>query len=765
MLDTVALSVRNLVEYVFLSGSLDSGFRSASTMTEGTKAHQKIQMQYGEQDQKEVYLSAEIVHEDLLFVVDGRCDGLLIAEDGGLIIDEIKSTVRDIGLITEEQTPAVHWAQAKFYAYMYARKHEMQRMRARLTYVQVNTEERKCFEQEASLEELEQYVRDVVVNYAPYARMLHRNKRLRDESIANLAFPYPAYREGQRKLVHSVYKSIEEGRKLFAKAPTGIGKTISTLFPTLKAIGLGKAQHLFYLTARTITRTAAEDALSHMKRDGLNLRSVTITAKEKICFQEEVDCRPEKCPYADGYYDRINGAILDLLTNETLMNREVIEKYARKHTVCPFELSLDAAYGADAIICDYNYIFDPRVSLKRLSGEHRNQTVLLIDEAHNLIDRAREMYSSRLDKRAFLELEREFKGVRPEIHSTAKSINKWFIQLRKQSGGQVVVSKEPPSELLDGVEAFLIQAEKELAGNGQGAGNERLLEAYFSALSFQRIGKLFDDSYVSYSEIDRNEVSQTMLCLNPSKLLKEMGKGFRSHTFFSATLSPLPYFMDMLGAGEEDYSVTLGSPFRKEQWEVSIVPISTRYKDRERTKAPLVEWLRKLPIQRPGNYLFFFPSYEYMNGVYEAYMEGNGEAHTLLQTSGMTENEREDFLAAFHADVGNAKSLIGFAVMGGIFSEGIDLVGDRLRGVAVVGVGMPQIGLERNLIKDYFDDEGRNGFNYAYVYPGMNKVLQAGGRLIRSEQDRGVLVLIDDRYLQPQYARLLPEEWKEDSSQ
>lgn len=755
--DPIALSVRGLVEHVFRSGSLDSGFRTTSTLTEGTKAHQRIQKQYNEQDRKEVYLSAEIVHGDLLFVVDGRCDGLLAGEDGGITIDEIKSTAMDITTITEDMYP-VHWAQAKFYAYMHAVMNGVPQLRVRLTYVQVDTEEQLRFEQEVSLEELEIFVREIVARYAPYAHMLHRNKRLRDESIVRLAFPFSAYRDGQRKLVGSVFKSIDEGRKLFAKAPTGIGKTISTLFPAIKAIGQGKIQHLFYLTARTITRTAAEEALSMMRSQGLKLQSVTLTAKDKICFQDEVDCRKEKCVYADGYYDRINGAILDVLSNETLITRPIIEQYARKHTVCPFEFSLDAAYAADAVICDYNYVFDPRISLKRLSGEHKHQTALLIDEAHNLIDRAREMFSALLVKKEFLELEREFKGGRSDLHAAAKAINKWFIQLRKQSDEQRVVTKEQPAELAELMEVFVIQAERELAGNGLGAGSTRLLETYFAALGYLRISKLYDESYVCYAEVVRNDVRLKLFCLNPAHLLKQMGKGYKAHVYFSATLSPLSYYMDMLGAEEEDYSITLSSPFAKEQWEVSVVPLSTRYADREHTKAPLVSLLQNLVGQRPGNYLFFFPSYEYMNGVYEAFTSDHEGISTLLQTSDMPEEERESFLASFNAD--NDRALVGFAVMGGIFSESVDLVGDRLQGVVVIGVGMPQIGLERNLIKSYFDEEGRRGFDYAYVYPGINKVLQAGGRLIRSEKDRGVLLLVDDRYLQPQYQRLMPEEWQ-----
>ncbi|RKP51694.1 ATP-dependent DNA helicase [Cohnella endophytica] len=756
----VSLSVRALVEYAFLEGSIDNGFRSASALTDGTKAHQSIQKQYGELDRKEVYLRSEIPAGDLLFVVEGRCDGLLVGENGEITIDEIKSSSREIGSMTESDAPRVHWAQAYMYAYMYALESGIERLRVRLTYVRIDSEEQVRFEREVNAEELASFVAETVEKYAPYARMRLKNKLARDESIGSLAFPFPAYREGQKKLVGAVYKAIDEQRKLFAKAPTGIGKTISTLFPAIKALGLGKLEHLFYLTARTITRTAAEDALSLMRDRGLRLSSVTITAKEKICFQEKVDCRKETCPYADGYYDRINGAVLDLLSNETLITRAVVEAYARKHTVCPFEFALDAAYGADAVICDYNYVFDPRVSLKRLSGEHKQGCALLVDEAHNLIDRAREMYSAELDKRTFLELEREFKGVRTDVHASARAINKRFIELKKQSDGQPIVTRDAPSELMELVEHFAAQAEKVLAGGGAGGESTNLLEAYFAALSFLRIGKLYDERYVTYAETDRNDVRLRMFCLDPSHLLKTMGKGYRSHVFFSATLSPLSYYMDMLGAEEEDYSVTLGSPFRKEQWEVTIAPISTRYADRDATQEPLVKLLRGFVEGRPGNYLIFFPSYAYMNGVYERFMaeiSPSGTA-TIIQTPDMREEERESFLAAFEA--GNEGTLIGFAVMGGIFSEGIDLVGDRLGGVAIVGVGMPQLGLERNLIKNHFDVDGRNGFDYAYVFPGMNKVLQSGGRLIRSERDRGKLLLVDDRYLRPPYSRLLPEEWR-----
>ncbi|SFD75007.1 Rad3-related DNA helicase [Paenibacillus catalpae] len=764
MTTTVKLSVRALVEYAYRSGDIETGFRSATSLTEGTRTHQQIQKQYGEQDAKEVYVSAEIACEDLLFVIDGRCDGLL-QTDQGLTVDEIKSFSGRLPSLMEETYP-VHWAQAQCYAYMVAKDRELESMCVQLTYVQVDSGESRQFVRTMTMTELEQFLHEMVTRYYPYASMKSRHVERRDASIKQLGFPFQSYREGQRKLAASVYHTIADKRKLFAKAPTGIGKTMSTLFPAVKAIGEGLLQRIFYLTARTTTRTAAEEALEMLREGGLQLHAVTLTAKDKVCFKDEVRCTAEFCEYAKGYYDRVGGALLDMLGHETRMTRDVIERYARKHQVCPFEFSLDAAYAADAVVCDYNYIFDPRVNLKRLFEEQKRQTALLVDEAHNLVDRAREMYSAELRKADFLELQRASKNVRPLVHQSAKAVNHYFIALRKSIGEDAdgeAVERELPEQLLDLLESLVSAAEQQLI---TGDTDALLSDVYFGCQHFLRIAKLYDERYVTYIEKERNDVRIKLFCLDPSHLLRQYAKGYRAQILFSATLSPLPYFRDMLGGdAETDYTVVIPSPFSPEQLDVRIERLSTRYQDRERTMNQVAGLLRGMAGRHQGNIFVFFPSYAYMNGVYERFMDQGLEEHeprdkevrTLIQRSNMSEEEREAFLAAFAP--GNRDTLVGFAVMGGIFSEGIDLVGDRLTGVAIIGVGLPQVGLERNIIKDYFDRQGKNGFEYAYVFPGMNKVLQAGGRLIRSESDRGALLLIDDRYAQPQYARLLPPEW------
>ncbi|MFC7371893.1 ATP-dependent DNA helicase [Fictibacillus iocasae] len=755
MSEGVKISVRSLVEYMYRSGSITSGFMSSASLTDGTKAHQKIQKTYGKNDEREVYLKCEVVQGGITFYIDGRADGLLYDDAGAVTVDEIKSTARDLGVVEEDSHP-VHWAQAKCYAYMYSLDHELCDMNVQLTYVHVVSEEKKRFVRTFSFAELETAVFAAAAAFVPYARMLAEHEAKRNESIRELPFPFDRYRNGQRKLAGAVYKSIADGRTLFANAPTGTGKTISTTFPAVKAIGEGHLQRFFYLTAKTITRTAAEEAFHHMQSRGLHLHTVTITAKDKACLKEETRCQPDYCEFADGHFDRINGAMLDILSNETVMTREVIQRYSLKHRVCPFEFSIDLAYASDAVICDYNYVFDPKVSLKRLFEEQKKKTAILVDEAHNLVDRARSMFSAEVEKSLFLQLKREFKGRDKGVLETVSAVNDYLLSVRKSMEPERErVEAELPEELVSLLEAFCVQSERVLAS---GSDSELLLQAYFAANSFNRISSLYDERFVTMTESYGSEVRVKLYCLDPSHVVSETGKRYRSRVYFSATLSPLGYFREMLGSAPDDYVFKISSPFPKENWDVYVQPLSTRYRDRERSYEPIARALAEVLTGRPGNFLVFFPSYAYMNEVYEAFSARDEAAETMVQQPGMSEDERESFLRAFRADQDG--TFIGFAVMGGIFSEGVDLKGDRLNGVAVVGVGLPQLGLERNIIREYFNRSGRNGYDYAYVYPGMNKVLQAGGRLIRSEEDTGVILLIDDRYITPQYRALLPDEWR-----
>ena len=747
MTNVVKISVRNLVEYVYRSGSIESGFRTAATMTEGTRIHQFIQKGYKESDEKEVFVEAEIPYEDFVVRVDGRCDGLLKNGDS-ITIDEIKSTVHSLDDVQEDSHP-VHWAQAIFYGYIYAGDHDLSEVTIQLTYVQVKTLEQKQFQRVMTYEEMESFVYQVIEEYAHFLKVKIKHKIIRNKTSKTLEFPFKAYREGQRKLAGSVYKTIVDKKTLFASASTGIGKTISTIFPAVKAIGEGKLEKLFYLTAKTITRTAAEEAFRLLIDHGLDIHVLTITAKDKICFQEETICTSIDCPFADGFYDRINEAMIDILEQEKMIDRMIIEQYARKHRVCPFEFSIELAYAVDAIICDYNYIFDPRVSLKRLMEDQKKKTAILVDEAHNLVDRAREMYSAEIHKSAFLQLKREFKT--GSLAASAKAINDHLLEVKKSED---YLRKDMDTDLVALCETFITEAEAELVQNE----HELLLDTYFAVKNFVKIAELYNDQFVTYIEVHKSEVRMKLFCLDPSEQILKMGKGFKGRVFFSATLHPAGYYKDLLGGQSDDYVVSIPSPFARENIEVIIQPLSTRYRDREKTIEPMVHFFKDVIDKKQGNFLIFFPSYQYMRNAYEQFTEHYPDVSTIIQDIGMSEAEREDFLAEFNSE--RDTRLVGFAVLGGIFSEGVDLKGDRLEGVIVVGVGMPQIGFERDIMKNYFQSVGKNGFDYAYVYPGMNKVLQAGGRLIRTDSDTGVIALIDDRFLQKKYQALLPYEWQ-----
>ena len=756
VLNVVCISVRKLVEYVYSSGSIDSRFRSQSTLIEGTKIHQSVQKTYAEGDLKELFLRAEIPFGEQIFIIEGRCDGLLFQDDGSVMVDEIKSFSLPLEQIDPEGYP-VHWAQAKMYAYLYALDHHLEQISVQLTYVHVETEEKKYLKNKYHIDELEVFAIEVLKGYAPFSKLQHGHSLKRNQTISQLTFPFETYRDGQRKLAGAVFKTILNEKNLFVKAPTGIGKTISTLFPAVKALGEGHVNKIFYLTAKTITRTTAEEAFHRMQAHGVELKTVTITAKDKVCFQEETRCQPEYCSFAKGYYDRINEAVLDILANEASMTRAVVEEYARKHSVCPFEFSIDLAYAVDAVICDYNYIFDPRVSLKRLLEEQKKSTVMLIDEAHNLVDRGREMFSASLNKAEFLTLKNELKGRQHELYQIVHTLNSAFNKIKKEMKDQkeyVLSSLDP--DFKDKLILFIKLAQQVLVQDD--TFTEILLDTYFSAQRFLRIYELIDEHFVIYAEKNRNDLILKLFCLDPSRLLRQMTKGVRAKVFFSATLTPLPYYQEILGGTEEDYLLSIPSPFKQEQVDVYIQPLSTRLADRERTKEQITAMLHSLIKNRPGNYLVFFPSYQYLITVFEHFKQFDTKTKTLVQTREMNEDDREAFLETFQAD--EKEPLIGFAVLGGIFSEGVDLVGNSLNGVVVVGVGLPQPSFERNLMRDFFSANKKNGYEYAYVYPGMNKVLQAGGRLIRSEADQGTIILVDDRFIKNPYLPLLPVQWR-----
>ncbi len=747
----ISISVRNLIEFVMRSGDIDNSFKSMDRALEGTRAHQKVQKEYGEGYRAEVSLKHSFDFGEYSFHIEGRADGIYHLEDLA-IIDEIKSTSRDIDLIEKDYNP-LHWAQAKVYGFIYCVQNNLKKIDIQVTYFHIESEEVKKFKEEFSIESLYDFLEDIVNRYVDWAQTSFDWEEKRDASIEKLKFPFKEYRSGQRELAVSVYKTIKEKKRLYSKAPTGIGKTMSTLFPSIKAMGEGGAKRIFYLTAKTITRQAPVKSVELLMKDGLKIKTIVITAKDKICLNNEVKCNPIDCKFAKGHFDRVNDGIMDIFENENLIDREKILDYSLKHRVCPFEFSLDISLWMDIIVCDYNYVFDPQVYLRRFFDDLSYNYVFLIDEAHNLIDRSREMFSASLNKEKFTSIIDVFKKGYSSIVNKLKKIERLFIEIEEENKVSFKSKEEfvdfhfPLKSLITALEPWLIEEKKHER-------YEEVIGLYFDIVKYLKISEFFDENYVMRVEILEEDISVKMFCINPSTFLREALRRGVSSIFFSATLTPIDYYKKLLGGREKDYHMRLDSPFPKDNLSLVIRDdISTRYKDREKSYIDVVETIRSFISSAEGNYFIFFPSYLYMKTIYEM-IQYDG-LNILMQDENMDEESREAFLDSFNRE----NNLVAFAVLGGIFSEGIDLVGDKLIGAAIVGVGLPGIGFERDLIKEYFNESSRKGFDYAYTYPGINKVLQAGGRVIRTEKDRGVILLIDDRFTTRKYKNLFPTEW------
>ncbi|WML37161.1 ATP-dependent DNA helicase [Clostridium sp. OS1-26] len=774
-INEIKISVRNLVEFVLRSGDLDSRFTGSSRALEGTKAHQKIQKEYKDKFSKEkqipidelvnnksikkeyfaeVVLKHNIEYKDFLFIVEGRADGIIIEGDN-FIIDEIKTVTRPLETVDEDYN-YLHWAQAKCYAYIYALQNGLPNIDVQITYYNINDNETKKLIQNFNINDLESFFNDLLEKYYFWANLIKDWNIKRTNSIKNIDFPFNSYRKGQRELAVAVYGTIKEGKNIFAQAPTGIGKTISTLFPSIKAMGENLTSKVFYLTAKTITRSVAEEAIKLMQDKGLELKSVTLTAKDKICFKEKSSCNPEECEFAKGHFDRVNNALKEVLSKENIMDRETIIGYSREFNVCPFEFSLDLALLADCIICDYNYAFDPRVYLRRFFDNDENY-VFLIDEAHNLVDRARDMFSAELYKSKFLELKKVMKNKEPKIYKALDKVNSYMLKLKKLYKNPHI-QKNGLEDIYPLLRKLVSESEQWLTQNNKIEGHEQLLELYFNILTFIRISEFYNDAYVTYIEEQDNDIKIKMFCLDPSSLLYDRVRQAKASIFFSATLTPISYFKDMLGGCDNDYILRLQSPFSTDNRAILIGDrVPTRYKYREKSYSTIVQYIKAIVSSKKGNYIVFFPSYKYMKDVYRELKEQYPNIKTLIQDSSMKEEERELFLSEFKEN--NEETMIAFAVLGGIFSEGIDLKYDRLIGAIIVSVGIPQVCLERDIIMDYFNKENDKGFKYAYMYPGMNKVLQAAGRVIRTETDKGVIILVDDRFSDSEYKKLFPKEW------
>lgn len=823
------ISVRNLVEFILRGGDIDnrSSRMVQEAMLEGGKIHRKIQKSMGSSYTAEVPLKIERIEESYILVVEGRADGIAFGEfaadepaeqmeEQRLVdaqkdemqigeplwyIDEIKGVYRN--LASMEQPVYVHKAQAMCYAYIYALQNHLDRIGVQMTYCNLDTEDIRYFREIWEWEDLYDWFEHLIAEYKKWADWQIAWRKTRQESIVQLEFPYP-YREGQRKLVADVYRTIMRRKTLFIQAPTGVGKTISTIFPAVKAVGEGLADRIFYLTAKTITATVAKETFQILREHGYQAKIIQLTAKEKLCMcgedgTEALECNPVNCPYAKGHYDRVNDAVYDLLQTSDLFTREEILTQAKKYQVCPFEMSLDVATWVDNILCDYNYVFDPNVYLKRFFQEGiKGDYIFLVDEAHNLVDRSREMYSAQLYKEDMLAVKRIMKPHHYMIAKTLDKCNKAMLEFKRECETYEV--QESVGVLTFHLMRLASQLEEFFEKPREFPEKKEVLDFYFEVRNFLNMYELVDEHYVICTQMEEDgRFMIKLFCVDPSLNLQKCIDKANATIFFSATLLPINYYKQILSTKEDNYAIYAESTFAESQRLLAFAPdVSTKYTRRGPAEyLRIAQYIQAAVEGKEGNYMVFFPSYKMMQDVYEVFRDiaegenpadsaeegqdredgkdgkegknskdgryGRDEKNQILeicmQTSNMQEQEREQFLQMFEQE--REGSLVAFCVMGGIFSEGIDLKNDKLIGAIIVGTGLPQISNERQILKDYYDERGLSGFDYAFRYPGINKVLQAAGRVIRTQEDRGIILLLDERFLQADYAPLFPREWKE----
>lgn len=796
----VSVSVRDLVEFLLRCGDIDnrkdvSGDPDA--MQEGLRIHKKIQKSMPVGYRSEVTLKETWDYDDMTLTIEGRADGIWEREEDGhpaVIIDEIKSMYANLNFIDDPKP--VHLAQAKCYAAIYGPETRLERIGVQLTYCDIDTEEIKRFRFNFRVKELREWIRDLADRYMVWARMAYEHECRRDASISELEFPYE-YRPGQKELARDVYRVIKMERNLFINAPTGVGKTLSVLYPSVKAVGEGLAEKIFYLTAKTVTASVATDTFRLLADKGLDIRTVHITAKEKACANGDFLCNPDACPYADGHFDRVNDAVFDVITHEHIITREVIFDYVQKHKVCPYEFSLDVSSWCDAVIGDYNYAFDPRVKLRRFFEMNSGDDfIFLIDEAHNLPSRACEMYSAAIIKEDVLECARMVRGMSKTLTSALTSVNKKMLELKRECDESYVLFPDV-SDLAKAANRLQLELSKLLEKQKFFDTRDEVLDFFFKVKKFNDVYGEMIRGYKIYGKLQYDgSFCVKLLCVDPSDNIQECLAYARSAVFFSATLLPMPYYKELITGDIDDYAIYAETSFTQNQRLLAAArDVSSKYTRRSADEySKIAEYIRTAVNARKGNYIAFFPSYEFMEHVRE-FLEpaeeelpdfegavdglpdfegvvdglpdqemdvksgGSGTFDIIVQNQRMSEKEREGFLAEFGLE--RDRSLLGLCVMGGIFSEGIDLTDEKLIGAIIVGTGLPMINTESEIAKKFFDEDGKDGFAYAYRYPGMNKVMQAAGRVIRKETDRGIILLLDERFNYSDYRALFPKEWSD----
>ena len=751
------VSVREIVETILRSADIDNRFTSSrSRMNEGSEIHRYIQNNYTDQDIAEYYVKKEFIINDVELTVKGRIDGVLFRHNT-IIIEEIKSTKKKIAYI--KSAKEIHLAQLKFYGYLYMLEHKLSNIKLRLKYYSTEDKFHIDFDFEQTLDELEIYFMKITNEFVDYIKILQKHKDIRDVSIENMSFPFE-YRTYQKEIISTVYKKIREKKNIYISAPTGTGKTLDTIYPAVLCIKDIYESKIFYLSAKSTQKQVALNAIRLLVENGVKIKAIIINAKEKRCKLDSPSCNPIDCVYAKNYYDKLKNTLIEIVENEDIIDDDVIDKYVQKYTMCPFELSLDVSMIADIIVCDYNYAFDPTAVLKRYfepeSGVSNH--ILLVDEAHNLVDRSRDMYTQILYKK---DIETTLNKIRKNsrMHKALVHAIEYYEYIATQT--TEVNPKKLLSfvddELLSDLDSFTVYAEVFLSKNHTSAkGYSEVSDMYFKIKAFTNIYSIISDAHYIY--YDRDTDSLNLFCSDARIYINARVNSIHSGVFFSATLTPLPYYRELLGGNSQDKILSVPSIFDEDNFKIKIdTGISTYYKTRHRYYKKIAIRIKETIDEYNGNFFVFFPSYEFMHKVYDEYINLYEDERVIVQKNRLSEREREEFLNLFTEN----SSICAFAVNGGVFSESVDLVGTRLSGTIICGVSLPMMNFERELIRKHFESQDKDGFAYSYVYPAMNKVLQSMGRVIRTEFDTGIAVLLDERFVQNAYFGCFPKHYSQ----
>ena len=753
----LTLSVHQLVDFLLRTGDIDNRVFNRSSMTEGSRLHSAYQSKQSANYLAEFPLKMSFNVDEVNIVLEGRADGIIKRSETEYVIDEIKTTVEDLKIFHDDNLEW-HLGQAKCYAYMFAKQTNLEFIGIKLTYIRQGKEKEQLVDSYVfNILELEQFVVKLLNEYLAFYNNIFNKTAKRNESIETLKFPFSKFRQGQRDLAKYTYAMAKKRGRLFAEAPTGIGKTISTVFPFIKALKDDDNSKIFYLTAKTSGREAAHQAVKLLKENGLSLSDIMITAKDKICFCKGQACNPEECPYAKGYYNKIQTVLRYAILNYDDFDLQTITQLAYENQICPFEFELDLSLFMDVIICDYNYLFDPISSMKRYFDEDTSSFLVLVDEAHNLVDRSRDMYSASLSYKQFLEARKSV------CHSKLHQLKLAMSKMNKMFK-EYLVNPKDGNYILDEFYEYtyktissFITSMQDINKNENKEMSKELLEFYLEVNRFSKILEFYNDHFICYYEIHDDDLILHVSCLDASSFLYSSLRRLRGSVLFSATLSPIEYYVDMLGGKKEDAQLILPSPFPVDNLKIIIAPkVSIRYKNRDTSYQQVADYIKAFVNNKVGNYFIFLPSYEYLTNLMPFIdME---DVDVYEQDRGMSDEDKEQFLTNFkpHPE----RTTLGFVIVGGAFGEGIDLVSDRLIGAIIVGIGMPKINFVSDQIMKYYDAKEQSGYNYAYLNPGMNKVMQALGRVIRSETDRGAVLLIDERYLTNDYRDLFKSEWR-----